>query len=126
MSLDLGGSAETEKSSSDKSGSETSVVSGTQTTSKQLDTDTLNYLLDSFMGENQGLSQVFSTEQVSGIYDSSVASEAAGDLTAKILAELAALTAEEVTTTEGVTETEFDESSDSKSKSASVNFGLGL
>ena len=41
MSLDLGGSAETEKSRSDKSGSETSVVSGTQTTSKQLDTDTL-------------------------------------------------------------------------------------
>ena len=78
------------------------------------------------MGENQGLSQVFSTEQVSGIYDSSVASEAAGDLTAKILAELAALTAEEVTTTEGVTETEFDESSNSKSKSAGVNFGLGL
>ena len=126
MSLDLGGSAETEKSRSDKSGSETSVVSGTQTTSKQLDTDTLNYLLDSFMGENQGLSQVFSTEQVSGIYESSVASEAAGDLTAKILAELAALTAEEVTTTEGVTETEFDESSNSKSKSAGVNFGLGL
>ena len=35
-------------------------------------------------------------------------------------------TAEEVTTTEGVTETEFDESSNSKSKSAGVNFGLGL
>lgn len=129
MSLSLGGSAEKSSSDTSTSGasSEISSVSGTQSTKTNLDSEAISHMLNEALGGNQGLSAVFAGEQTAGVYNGTVAAEASGDLVTKIIGELAALTAEEVTTTEGTTTTDsiFEEDSDTDSKKAGFNFGLG-
>lgn len=120
MGFSLGGSAEKGQSSS--SGSESSVISGTKTTKKNLDKDAIEYMLNEALGGNQGLSAIFKGEQNAGVYNSSVAAEASGDLVTKIIGELAALTAEEVVTTDGTTDTVFSERG--KSSKAGAKFGF--
>jgi len=122
MGFSLGGSAE--KGQSNSSGSESKVISGTQTTKKNLDKDAIEYMLNEALGGNQGLSAIFAGEQNAGVYNSTVAAEASGDLITKILGELAALTAEEVVSTEGTTETIFSERG--KSSKSGAKFGFEL
>jgi len=62
-----------------------------------LDTNAINKIVDDVLSgpdAAQGLADIFAGEQRSGLYDSSVAAQEAGDLTANLIGELAKVTAE--------------------------------
>lgn len=62
-----------------------------------LQEEAIKKIIEDVLGGADGLASIFSTEQVSGIFDSSVAAQAAGDLAAKLVGEIALLTGEKVT-----------------------------
>lgn len=76
MSFDLGG----EKSST-KAG---------ETVTTSIDKEGLDYLLKTTLEETDGLASVFNAEQQSGIYNSSTATQTAGNLIARSAGEVAA------------------------------------
>lgn len=73
-------------------------TSGTQTERLKLSEDALNAIIRDVLGGADGLASLFSGEKVAGIFNSSVAAQAAGDLASKLVGELAKLTAERETT----------------------------
>ena len=83
----------------------TSKSSGTSRSSSteqlELNEAAVTKLIEELLSSSSGLAAIFSGEQSAGIFDSSVANQAAGDLTAKIVGELAKLTSKKTTTTEG-------------------------
>lgn len=83
-------------------GSGTSSTTGTTTSSERLVLDQAAILktIQDILGGAEGLASIFAGEQTAGIFNSSVANQAAGDLASKIVGELAKLTAERVTTAE--------------------------
>jgi hypothetical protein len=83
-------------------------VSGSGTTRQRLNIDEAGVLrlVEGILGGTQGLASIFSEEQVAGLFDSSVAAQASGDLLAKVAGEVAKLKAEQITTT---TETQTTE-----------------
>lgn len=100
---------ETEHTNDRTRASEVSNESSIQTRKRDLDEDAIEHMLNEMLGGNQGLSAIFAGEQNAGIYNSTVAAEATGDLVTKILGELSALTAEEVVTSDTDTSTIFRE-----------------
>jgi len=75
----------------------TSVSSQTQ--KLNLDPLAVQKIIEDVLGGADGLASIFQGEQTAGIFDSSVAAQAAGDLTSKLVGEIAKLTAEQETTT---------------------------
>lgn len=73
-------------------------------------------ILQQVLGGTEGLASIFSQEQVSGLYSSTTAAQASGDLLAQLAGEIAKLTAPKITerteeeklTSEGSTETTKD------------------
>lgn len=78
-----------------------SLVTGTKTgaESRYLDIDEagVERIVQELLSGTGGLAEVFSGEQASGLYSSSVAAQESGDLIAKVAGEIAKLTAKEVT-----------------------------
>lgn len=70
---------------------------GTRTEQLVLDQTAIERLIEDALSGPGGLAEIFAGEQTAGIFGSSVAAQAAGDLTSKLVGELAKLT--------GVTET---------------------
>lgn len=98
--------------SSGVSGSQSGTQSGTskssaiQTEQLELDQAAVQRIIEDVLGGPQGLASIFGEEQASGIFNSSVSKQAAGNLTAKLVGELAKLTAKKTATTDKETEQE--------------------
>jgi len=86
-------------------GSGTSTSSATQTERVQLDEAALQKIIEDVLGGADGLASIFAGEQNAGIFNSSVAAQASGDLAARLVGELAKLTGEKVTTQEAEQQT---------------------
>lgn len=71
---------------------------GTQTEQLEIDKAGVDKILADILGGTQGLGDIFSQEQVSGLYGSSVAAQASGNLVANLAGEIAKLTAKKTTT----------------------------
>lgn len=65
----------------------------------KLDPAAINKIIRDVLSGSDGLASIFAGEQTAGIFDSSVAAQAAGDLATKLVGELAKLTAERQTVT---------------------------
>lgn len=59
----------------------------------------MDKIIQDVLGQAGGLASIFAGEQATGLYDSTVANQAAGDLAARVAGELAKLTAERIVTT---------------------------
>lgn len=95
----LFGTAPTEQLGSKKGTTRTK--GGTTTTERlKIDREGIDAIIADLLGGTQGLASIFSDEQVSGLFSSSVAAQASGDLISQIAGELAKLT--------GVKETKED------------------
>lgn len=77
----------------------TGTSSGETTSSERLilQEEAIKKIIEDVLGGADGLASIFSGEQTSGIFDSSVAAQASGDLAAKLVGEIAKLTGEKVT-----------------------------
>lgn len=104
------------KQSGSQSG--TSTTTGTTTERLNLDEAAIQSIIQEVLGGAGGLASIFSGEQSSGIFNSSVAAQQAGDLASKLVGEIARLTAEKETKVD--TETK----STSKSKTKTKDGGL--
>lgn len=80
-------------------------VKGSVTEKLNIDPAGVEKILQDILGGEQGLASIFSGEQTSGIYSSSVAAQASGDLLTKLAGEIAKLTAEKTTATDTTTST---------------------
>ena len=67
--------------------------------------EAINKIIEDVLGGAGGLAEIFAGEQTAGIFDSSVAAEAAGDLATKLAGEIAKLTAEKEITQVAAEET---------------------
>jgi len=94
--------------------SETTRSSGRQTEQIELDEAAIAAIIEDVLGGAEGLASVFSTEQAAGVFDSSVAAQASGDIVSKLVGELAKLTSKKVITQES--EAEREASSRTKTK----------
>lgn len=82
-----------------------SVIStGKETEQLKLDQLAVQKLIEDVLSGPEGLASIFGGEQSAGIFDSSVAAQASGDLAAKLVGELAKLTGERVVTQEATQE----------------------
>lgn len=66
-----------------------------------IDQVALQRIIEDVLGGAGGLAEIFAGEKRAGVFDSSVAAQASGNLAARLVGELAKLTAEEVTTDVG-------------------------
>lgn len=80
-------------------------TTGTQRERLKIDDAAIQKIIEDVLGGAEGLADIFAGEQSAGIFDSSVAAEAAGDLATKLAGEIAKLTAEKETTQEQRQET---------------------
>lgn len=78
----------------------TSSLTGEDRKRLELDEAAITSILEELLSGPDGLASIFAGEQNAGIFNSSVSAQAAGNLSAKIVGELARLTAEEVSTTD--------------------------
>ena len=78
----------------------TANITGEERSRLELDPAAITRIIEEVLSGPEGLASIFAGEQTAGIFDSSVAAQAAGNLTAKLVGELAKLTAEEVATTD--------------------------
>ena len=100
MSLSSG--ASTKRGKEETRGSGTSSSTGTKTEQLQLEQDAVDKIVQDVLGGAEGLASIFAGEQASGIFNSSVANQEAGDLAANLVGELAKLTGKTVTDLEEV------------------------
>lgn len=73
---------------------------GRTTEGLQIDGAGINKILQDMLGSQQGLASIFSNEKVSGLYGSTVATQASGNLLANLAGEIAKLTAKKVSETD--------------------------
>jgi len=95
---EIGDTLEGKDESKATSGSEQTFTSGFSTDQLVLDPLAITRIIEEVLGGTQGLAAIFGGEQQAGIFDSSVAAQAAGDLSAKLVGELAKLTGQRITT----------------------------
>lgn len=74
------------------SGTERRTGIGIQTEQLKLDEAAIQKIIEDVLGGPQGLASIFQGEQTAGIFDSTVAAQAAGDLAANLVGEIAKLT----------------------------------
>lgn len=78
-------------------------TSGTTKESLNISDEAIEKIIQDMLSEAGGLKDIFSEEQASGIFDSSVAAQASGDFAAKVVGEIAKLRAEKVTEIDSTT-----------------------
>lgn len=82
-------------------GSETRARTGQQIETVDVDEEAINALINNILGGSQGLAEVFSADSAAGIFGSTVAAQASGDLLAKVAGEVAKITATRTITEAG-------------------------
>jgi hypothetical protein len=85
----------------------------------EIDPAALTKIISDILGSEQGLANIFSKEKGAGLYDSTVSADASGELTAKLVGEIAKLTAKEVSGSVGTTDATKTSTSSSKTSSGS-------
>jgi len=85
---------------------------GVETKQLQISAAGVDKIIEDVLGSEEGIAEIFSQENVAGIFDSSVAAQASGDLVANLVGEIAKLTAKEVKTTGGTTTQVSEEEED--------------
>jgi len=90
--MSIGGSAETSRKDSTTQTDQTTKTSGTTTDQLVVDQAGIDKLVQDILSSNQGLADIFSGEQSSGLYNSTTAASMAGDLASKVAGEIAKLT----------------------------------
>lgn len=106
---DLFGSSQ----SGETSGSENSTTKSTTKESYKLSQEALDKIIEDALSSTGGLKEIFSDENASGLYNTTVAREMAGDLLSKIIGEVAAITSTKTTQTDSKTKTKTSGSSSS-------------
>lgn len=101
---------------------------GTEVEQLQLDSAAVQQIIQDVLSGPQGLASIFGGEQSSGLFNSSVSAQAAGDLAAKLVGELAKITGKNVKTID-LTGTEEETASEtqtqeSETKTKSKDKGL--
>ena len=87
---------------------------------KILNIAAITKIIADVLGGPQGLAEIFAGEQTAGIFDSTVAAQASGDITANVIGELAKITGERETTQDSITKKKTKESD----VSAKASFSL--
>lgn len=95
--MDIGGSLGLNKKTEKGSRVEESTKTKSGSSQLQLDQAAIEKLIEDVLGNESGLASIFGGEQTAGIFDSSVAAQASGDLAANLVGELAKLTGKTVT-----------------------------
>ena len=74
-------------------------IDESETTSRRLDIsdEAIDKIVADILGAKSGIAAIFSEENIAGLYDSTVAAQASGDLVANLVGEIAKLRAVEVT-----------------------------
>ncbi len=98
---------------------DTKVFDTTETRGLDISQEAIEKIISDVLGGAGGLAEIFQGEQTAGIFDSSVAAQAAGDLAAKLAGEIARITAEERVTKVGTEEIK----SGGKERSRTTGFG---
>lgn len=80
-------------------------TSGTQTSQLEVDKVGIDKLVQDILGGTSGLAEIFSQEGAAGLYKSTVAAQASGDLLGNVAGEIAKLTGKQVVTTAGAEST---------------------
>ena len=128
MSLGFGTDSNTERTKGRTTKESTEASSGIQSKQLKLDEDAIAKIIQDVLGGSSGLASVFGGEQNAGIFDSSVANQAAGNIVANLVGELAKITGEEVTTQESFKEAAARgtsrERTDGLETSSDFSFGL--
>ena len=105
--------------------------SGLQTEQLQLEDAAVQQIIRDVLGGADGLASIFAAEQNSGIFKSSVAAQAAGDLASKLVGEIAKITGKNVITNEeeaeeeSVTDQTMSQTTKTKSSDGGVLSGVG-
>jgi hypothetical protein len=107
---DIFGSSGTQRASG------TTTNKGTTTQRVNISDEAIEKIIADVLGGADGLAEIFSGEQTTGIYNSSVAAQAAGDLASKLVGEIAKLRAE--------SEVEVDATSSTNSKTKTKDGGI--
>jgi hypothetical protein len=108
--------------------------SGVQSEQLIIDEAGVQKITQDLLSGQQGLGGIFQAEQGAGVHDSSVAIQLAGDLSARVVGEIAKLTAERRLTSseegteeqEGTEQVDATETQKSKGKSSGFNFGFSI
>lgn len=90
--MNIGGSAKVAKEKETTKEESQKARSGFRTEQLQLDDLAIQKIIGDVLGGTQGLASIFGGEQAVGIFDSSVSAQAAGDLAANLVGELAKIT----------------------------------
>ncbi len=99
-------------SSGKQTTSGSSTFKGSQTEQLELDDAAIARIIEQVLGGPQGLAGIFAGEQTAGLFNSTVSAQAAGDVVASLVGELAKLTGKKTVTQES----ETDSSSKTKTK----------
>lgn len=91
-------SSQTVKQTASSRSEATAEFSGEARDRLDISDEAIDKIVSDILSGPEGLASIFGGEQVAGIFDSSVAAQAAGDLTSKIVGEIAKLRAERVQT----------------------------
>lgn len=98
--MSIGAKAEGESSRSKTHEEEQKARDSREVTQLELTQEGIDKIVEDVLGGANGLAAIFAGEQSSGLYNSSVAANEAGDLSAKLVGEIARLTGRQVSTTE--------------------------
>lgn len=98
--MSIGGKTEGESSRSKTHEEEQKAKDSREVTQLELTQEGIDKIVADVLGGANGLAAIFAGEQGTGLYNSSVAANEAGDLSAKLVGEIARLTGRQVSTTE--------------------------
>lgn len=95
--MSIGGKASAEKTVSSETENTNRAKDATTVSQLEITQEGIDKIVEDILGSSQGLAAIFSGEQSSGLYNSSTAAGEAGDLSAKVVGEIAKLTGRQVT-----------------------------
>ena len=113
------------KATTSGTGKTTGKVTTTQTEGLNISQEGIDKLIRDVLAQSGGLADVFSTENVAGIFDSSVAAQAAGDIATQLVGELAKLTATKTATNVAEQEQTTEQAQGTKQKSGGILGQIG-
>lgn len=119
-----GGSSQSTEGTSEKT-DRNLIRSGERRERLEISDEAIDKIIGDVLGKaGSGIKDIFGAENVAGIFDSTVSAQAAGDLAANLVGEIAKLRAETVTTTDETEEEKIRGKSRTTSFDFEQSFGL--
>lgn len=116
--MSIGGKAKAETVGRRETETEEEKRTGVRREKLVLEQAAIEKIIADVLGGTEGLASIFAGEQTAGVFGSSVAAQAAGDLAANLVGELAKITGERVITEESEAERQR------RAKSRQTTFGI--